>query len=95
MRTSRSSPEPPSPPVPREDDSITFAVVSAVAEAAGESPTDLRPLAGVVDPDALERLVVSMPDDPSGPTGVVEFSYGGYDVTVTGDERVNVSERED
>lgn len=70
------------------------AVVDAVAEAEGVSPLELRPLARAIDSDALDALVASMDGRPDGSAGV-EFAYGGYLVTVTGDGRVHVRERAD
>lgn len=77
----------------QEPGSLTAAVVEAVADAEGTSPSDVRPpLAAVVDPDALERLVASLAGRPDS-TGRVEFTYSGYEVSVTGDG-VSVTEAE-
>lgn len=73
---------------------VSTAIVSAVADAEGVSPLDLRPLATVVDPDALNGMVASMAGQPDD-TGIVEFAYSGYDVTVTRDGRVDLDERTD
>lgn len=59
----------------------SVAVVQQVAESEGVSPTELRPLYEVVDPDALDRFV--------GTTGSrdtdarIYFYYHGHGVTVT------------
>lgn len=67
------------------DESVTEAVVAAVAEAEGADPTDLDPLFGVIDPDALEALVAP------GIDGHVAFDYHGHRVVVegTGDVRLD------
>lgn len=67
-------------------------VACAVADAKGVSPLELRPLAEVIDPDALERLVASMGGVTDGSAGTVEFTYSGYRVAVAGDGDVEVDE---
>jgi hypothetical protein len=65
------------------------AVVEAVASAEGLDPLELPvPLYDAIDPDALDAL---FQDDDTD--GRVEFSYYGYDVTVTdvGDVRLEES----
>lgn len=81
-------------PAPGERENISEDVVAAVAEAKGTSPLDLRPLATVIDPDALNALVTSVTCQPDDAT-VVSFAYSGYDVTVTAEGWVDVSERDD
>lgn len=61
------------------------AVVEAVAAAAGVEPTDLDPLYGAVDPDALSRLFWD-----SGGLRDVSFAYAGYHVRVFADGEVVV-----
>lgn len=76
-----------------DDSSASTAVVSAIADAEGISPMDVRPpLASVIDPDALDRLVASMTGWTDEPSGVVEFMYNGYIVSVTGNGDISVSE---
>lgn len=61
------------------------AILERVAAREGVDPLDLdEPLYGSVDPDALESLLAS----GSGVT--VRFTYAGYDVTVSGDGRIEV-----
>lgn len=75
-----------------DDENVSEAVVAAVADAKGVSPVDVTPpLYDAVDPDALEAIVASMTCRPDGSTGRVEFSYGGYAVTVTCDGQVSVA----
>lgn len=42
-----------------KQDSITTAVVDGVAKDKGVEPTDLPPLHGAIDPDALESVVAT------------------------------------
>lgn len=58
------------------------AVVTAVAETTGQSPSDLPPLYGAIDPDALNALLEGGHPDSSLS---VTFRYRGYRVTVTSD----------
>lgn len=72
------------------------AVVEAVAEAEDVDPTDLAPLYGVVDPDALDALFTSPLSESNAPTtaGTVTFTYEGYRVEVTGGGRVSLEDAE-
>lgn len=70
---------------------VVFDVVNEVAARESVDPTELPPLAGTVDPDALSRLV----DSGSDRSIRVEFTYRGYDVTVSGDGRVAVRDGEE
>lgn len=63
---------------------VSTAVVEAVSSVAGLPPTDLPPLSGSLDPDALDRLVSSPLD------AKIRFSYTGYLVVVHGDATVEV-----
>lgn len=69
----------------------TEAVVYSVAEERGVNPTELTPLATVVDPDALSALFAG---DGARPDAV-EFSYAGYDVRLTDDGRVQLTDADD
>ena len=75
----------------RRTNRASIEVVEAVAAAAGVQPDELdRPLADVIDPDALDQLF-----DPSlegaGRAGTtVTFDYAGYTVTVRSGESVVV-----
>lgn len=72
---------------------LSMAVVQAVAEAEGTTPTDLdRPLGEIIDPDSLNALF-----DPGGhqetqTPGSVRFTYRGYDVHVHSNGWVEVAE---
>jgi hypothetical protein len=69
---------------------VSTAVVEAVAEAEGVSPTEMEtPLHRAIDPEALNELFEperSSPDDEFR----VSFTYSGYDITVRGPEQVVV-----
>lgn len=65
-------------------ETVTEAIVSAVAEAEDASPLALPPLARVVDPDALGEVMRENEDV------TVEFIYHGYQVCVSGSGQVTV-----
>lgn len=70
------------------------AVIEAVAAAEGVDPTDIEPpqyepLYTVIDPEALDELFWPHGSTQRG-TGVVHFTYEGYDVTVSSDGSVSV-----
>ncbi|MFC7197386.1 HalOD1 output domain-containing protein [Halosimplex aquaticum] len=71
-------------------DTVSVAVVERLAAANGCDTDALPPLFRSVDPDALERLVAGGSGD--GGLSLVSFSHAGYEVTVTGDGDVTVSE---
>lgn len=69
-------------------------VIDEVAAREGVDPLDLeRPLFESIDPEALDSLVESAVERPGRSPVEIEFSYAGYDVTVTSDGSVDVSER--
>jgi len=59
---------------------LTMAIVRAVAAAEDADPCALGPLGDVVDPDALENLLGG-PDSAAH----VTFNYAGHRIVVTGD----------
>ena len=67
-------------------DSVCLSVVSAVARAVDTDPLRLEPLATVVDPDALERLVAGGDDgdesEGRADGGAVSFTMAGCRVVV-------------
>lgn len=76
------------------EESLSVSIVSAIANAEGVDPTAIRPpeyeaLYHVCNPDALEALFSY--DDDATP-GSVQFEFCGYDVTVTSDGSVSVSD---
>ena len=67
-----------------DDRTVSAAVVDAVSEAKGVSPTEVHPpLHRVVDADALNRLFQSKEYAP-GEEPRVSFYYAGHEVTVRG-----------
>lgn len=75
------------------DELIVDAVTTAVSIVEGCTPTDLAPLYGVLDPDALESLTRTRKSEIAALTRV-NFPYSGYAVEVRGRERVVVSEQD-
>lgn len=70
--------------------SVSYRVVSAVAEREGVDPRDLtEPLADVVDTDALDVLFADPEHAPSG----CAFDYAGYRVEVDTDGTVSLAKR--
>lgn len=69
----------------QEEESITTAVLAAVAGREGVDPIDLEPpLHDVVDPDALEALFADAVDGTARGDVVVEFTYCGHRVRIDG-----------
>jgi hypothetical protein len=63
-------------------DPVSLAVLRAVGDVEGRDPADLPPLAGAVDPDAIEAFFA---DDPAEMTDRhLGFAYAGHDVRVDG-----------
>ncbi|MDS0282578.1 HalOD1 output domain-containing protein [Haloarcula onubensis] len=65
---------------------LSLTVVDAVAAHRAEAPTELAPLYGSIDLEALEGLVDSLDRGD----GRVTFTHDGYDVTVSADGEVVV-----
>lgn len=74
------------------DDSLSCAVIDAVAEAEGVDPTEIPPLYTAVDPEALDSLFQSPHAGGAAGVGRVQFAYYGYDVTVSADGQVTLAE---
>lgn len=64
---------------------IGVTVAKAVSAIAGVRPTDLEPLHGVVDTDALERLFRPTAAGPRPERNCVHFPVSGHGVTVYAD----------
>ena len=62
-----------------DDESVSAAVVRAVAAFTGRDPLSMEPLYRSVDPGALDALFESQSQRP----GLVEFSFSGLRVQVT------------
>jgi hypothetical protein len=76
------------------DRNVSAVVVEAVADARGVAPTELEPLHGVVDADALDDLLDARSND-AGATTTVSFTYAGCEVTITGHSEVVVRPDDD
>lgn len=76
-------------------ESLSVAVVEAVAEREAVNPLDLDiPLYDAIDPDALERLFTVDAEGRPGCAGHVTFDYGDRRVRVSSDREVRVLEPE-
>jgi hypothetical protein len=67
-----------------ETESITEAIVRAIASEAGREPTEISPIGAHIDVDAVERLI-------AGPGEItLRFVHDGMETTVHGDGRIVV-----
>lgn len=73
-----------------QNDSLSEAVVEAVADAEGVEPTELQPLYDVIDPDALDSLFRPQFDGRHPSRGEITFRYHGYVVHVDDAGRVSL-----
>ncbi|THE66278.1 hypothetical protein D8Y22_03115 [Salinadaptatus halalkaliphilus] len=81
-------------------DSLSFEVIAAIAEKEGVDPTDIEPpnyeaLYDVINPEALDTLFAPREDGSPRATGEVEFVYCGYQVLVSSEGDVDVTENVD
>jgi hypothetical protein len=74
-----------------EESSVSQRVITAVAEATDNDPTEVGPLYHVIDPDALDRLFAATATNGRS-HGRVEFAFGGCEVVVHGNGAVDVTE---
>ena len=81
LRRDTDGGEPPAWPA----ESPTVAVAEAIAEAAGIEATELVPLYGSIDTEAMDDLLESAAD------ARLTFTHRGYEVTVTGAGEVSVA----
>ena len=65
-------------------------VITEVARRTDVPPTDLPPLHGVINPDALDALFQSTPT-AGRMDGTISFEYSDYEVTVHADGYVDVT----
>ena len=75
-------------------ETVTEAVVVAVADAEDISPIELPPLYDVVETDALNRLFDAARKDESASSLELCFYYSDSIVTVTGDGTIDVAPRQ-
>lgn len=66
---------------------ISEAIILAVARVSDTDPLDLSPLAHSVNPTALDMFF-----DHDSYTGEVTVQYEGYDVTVTSDGKIVITQ---
>lgn len=71
-------------------ETITSAVVRAVCAVQGRDPCSLRPLAEVLDPDALEVLFEARRNGSPRVGGRLSFVFGHCDVVVENGEYIKV-----
>lgn len=79
--------------------SLSLEVVTAIAEREDVDPTEIEPpeyesLYDVCNPEALDALFAPREDGTPRSEGHVEFEYCGYDVVVTSDGSVEVTDPE-
>ena len=72
--------------------SPSVAVIDAVAAAEGVDPTELDPLSGEIDLEALDRLLLNSAPDTCG---VLRLCLAGWNVFVSGDGRITVCDPSD
>lgn len=76
---------------PTTDDSISSIVVRAVASVSNREPTDLSPLGGTIDTDALETVVDSSVTNGDASVAL-SFAYEGYLVRIDSDGTIALHE---
>lgn len=69
------------------EESVVVNTVQAVSEYKDVATTELTPIHGAIDTDALENILA----DPETPVHVT-FRYEGLDVTVRTGNRISISE---
>ncbi|ELZ08940.1 hypothetical protein C479_12469 [Halovivax asiaticus JCM 14624] len=70
-------------------------VVDAVADEREVEPTALDPLYEAVDPDSLDALFPPVPQRSEGTSRSITFTFAGYQVTIEGTGRIDVTELDD
>lgn len=76
-----------------DPESLSTDVITAIADHEGVDPVQLdHPLYEVVDSDALDALFPVQRDSTESPISRLSFSYNGYEVHVTSDRDVRVSD---
>ncbi|WP_247728670.1 HalOD1 output domain-containing protein [Halovivax limisalsi] len=79
------------------DESVSLAIIEAVAAREDVDPVDLNPpeyeaLFDVCDPEALDALFRDRPTGDAAADIAVSLVFCGYELTVTGPDDVTVSE---
>ena len=71
----------------RSNQTTSVRVIRTVADTTDRDASELPPLYGAVDPDALDALVEGMAD------GEITFTYAGQHVTVTSSGHISCEDR--
>lgn len=71
-------------------ESVSVAVVTAVAEVLERDPATIGPLHDTIDPDALDRLFASTKTTTRGGSGHVTFCLEDCEVTVHANGRLEI-----
>ncbi|WP_435320334.1 HalOD1 output domain-containing protein [Haloarchaeobius sp. TZWSO28] len=72
------------------NESILIDIVRTVAAVRDVRPTELPPLADIVNPDALETMFLPPGKETPNPNGYVSFTYADCAVVVYGDRSIAV-----
>lgn len=75
---------------PASGETVSMAVLRAVSAIEGREPLDLPPLAGVLDPDALDMLFATYGDAEQPQSGRISFEFSKSRVTVDCGETLTV-----
>jgi len=73
------------------DNSVSYALLCAVAEVEGCRPADLPMLQDTLDVDALDAMFASKPDDSPRFEGSLTFEYSDSIVSIRGTPSVTIS----
>ncbi|RBI62119.1 HalOD1 output domain-containing protein [halophilic archaeon] len=73
-----------------ESEPLSTTVMTAVAEAMDEDPTEMDPLYDRFDPDALDCLFRPMADGVPPAGGHVSFTFKGYRVFIQSDGHIAI-----
>jgi hypothetical protein len=75
----------------KTDNSVSYTLLCAVAEAEGCRPTDLPTLQDTLNVDALDAMFASKPDESPRFEGSLTFEYSDSLVSVRGTPSVTIS----
>lgn len=78
-----------------DPESLSQAVVQAIARVSGDDPVSIDPLYDVIDPDSLNALFDGKRGFGGGASGRVTFDYNGYEVVVQADGRGRIRAQEE
>lgn len=75
-----------------DDQSLSEGVVAAVAAASDTDPAAMDPLAGFIDPDALNALFADHYDGTPRAAGIVRFSFFDHEVVVDSNGYISIQD---